>query len=113
MFQQPLFKLTLVDILEATNNFCKTNIIEDGGFGTVYKATLSDGKTVAVKKLSEYKTQGHREFIAEMETLGKVNHQNLVPLLGYCSLGEEKLLVYEYMVNGSLDIWAEKSDWGS
>ncbi|KAM1407257.1 hypothetical protein ACFXTH_001841 [Malus domestica] len=105
MFQQPLLKLTLVDILEATNNFCKTNIIGDGGFGTVYKATLSDGKTVAVKKLSEYKTQGHREFIAEMETLGKVNHQNLVPLLGYCSLGEEKLLVYEYMVNGSLDIW--------
>ncbi|KAM1820412.1 hypothetical protein ACFX1X_001950 [Malus domestica] len=105
MFQQPLLKLTLVDILEATNNFCKTNIIGDGGFGTVYKATLSDGKTVAVKKLSEYKTQGHREFIAEMETLGKVNHQNVVPLLGYCSLGEEKLLVYEYMVNGSLDIW--------
>ncbi|KAM1126720.1 hypothetical protein ACFX13_042649 [Malus domestica] len=105
MSQQPLLKLTLVDILEATNNFCKTNIIGDGGFGTVYKATLSDGKAVAVKKLNEYKTQGHREFMAEMETLGKVNHQNLVPLLGYCSLGEEKLLVYEYMVNGSLDIW--------
>ncbi|KAL6127750.1 hypothetical protein ACLB2K_071113 [Fragaria x ananassa] len=105
MFGQPLLKLTLVDILEATNNFCKTNIIGDGGFGTVYKATLSNGKTVAVKKLSEYKTQGHREFIAEMETLGKVKHQNLVSLLGYCSIGEEKLLVYEYMVNGSLDLW--------
>ncbi|XP_050387521.1 leucine-rich repeat receptor protein kinase EMS1-like [Argentina anserina] len=105
MFEQPLLKLTLVDILEATNNFCKTNIIGDGGFGTVYKATLSNGKTVAVKKLSEYKTQGQREFIAEMETLGKVKHQNLVSLLGYCSIGEEKLLVYEYMVNGSLDLW--------
>ena len=74
MFQQPLLKVTLVDILEATNNFYKTNIIGDEGFGTLYKATLSDLKTVEVKKLSEYKTQGHREFIAEMETLGKVNH---------------------------------------
>ncbi|PON50816.1 Mitogen-activated protein kinase kinase kinase [Parasponia andersonii] len=105
VFEQRLLKLTLVDILEATNNFCKTNIIGDGGFGTVYKATLPDGKIVAVKKLSEAKTQGEREFIAEMETLGKVKHQNLVPLLGYCSIGEEKLLVYEYMVNGSLDLW--------
>lgn len=71
----------------------------------MYKATLPNGKIVAVKKLSEAKTQGEREFIAEMETLGKVKHQNIVPLLGYCSIGEEKLLVYEYMVNGSLDLW--------
>ncbi|KAJ1375981.1 Serine-threonine/tyrosine-protein kinase, catalytic domain [Sesbania bispinosa] len=60
------------------------------------------------RKLSEAKTQGRREFMAEMETLGKVKHQNLVALLGYCSLGEEKLLVYEYMVNGSLDLWLRK-----
>ncbi|KAJ0085217.1 hypothetical protein Patl1_07456 [Pistacia atlantica] len=56
-FEQPLLKLTLVDIIEATNNFCKTNIIGDGGFGTVYKATLPDEKSVAVKKLSKAKTQ--------------------------------------------------------
>ncbi|KAL2527260.1 Leucine-rich repeat receptor protein kinase EMS1 [Abeliophyllum distichum] len=105
MFEQPLLKLTSVDIVEATNNFCKANIIGDGGFGTVYKATLPGGKTVAVKKLSRAKAQGHREFIAEMETLGKVKHRNLVPLFGYCSYGEEKVLVYEYMVNGSLDQW--------
>ncbi|KAK8482350.1 hypothetical protein V6N11_008830 [Hibiscus sabdariffa] len=105
MFQQPLLKLTLGDIVEGTSHFCKTNIIGDGGFGTVYKAKLPSGKIVAVKKLSQAKTQGNREFIAEMETLGKVKHQNLVPLLGYCSLGEEKLLVYEYMINGSLDLW--------
>ncbi|KAH9677933.1 hypothetical protein KPL71_025528 [Citrus sinensis] len=79
------------------HNFCKSNIIGDGGFGTVYKATLPDGKTVAVKKFSQAKTQGHRQFTAEMETLGKVKHQNLVLLLGYCSFDEEKLLVYEYM----------------
>ncbi|KAE8658553.1 Leucine-rich repeat receptor protein kinase EMS1 [Hibiscus syriacus] len=86
MFQQPLLKLTLGDIVEGTSHFCKTNIIGDGGFGTVYKAKLPSGKTVAVKKLSQAKTQGNREFIAEMETLGK-------------------LLVYEYMINGSLDLW--------
>ncbi|KAJ0087121.1 hypothetical protein Patl1_07478 [Pistacia atlantica] len=56
-FGQPLLKLTLVDIIEATNNFCKTNTIGDGGFGTVCKATLCDEKSVAVKKLSEAKTQ--------------------------------------------------------
>ncbi|CAM6055754.1 unnamed protein product [Sphagnum tenellum] len=105
MFEQPLLRLTLADILLATNNFCKTNIVGDGGFGTVYKAILPDGKTVAIKKLGAARTQGNREFLAEMETLGKVKHRNLVPLLGYCSFGEEKLLVYEYMVNGSLDLW--------
>ena len=105
MFERPLLRLTLVDILHATNNFCKTNIIGDGGFGTVYKAMLPNGKMVAIKKLSQTKTQGHTEFLAEMETLGKVKHKNLVPLLGYCSFVEEKLLVYEYVVNGSLDLW--------
>jgi hypothetical protein len=106
MFERPLLRLTLADILLATNNFCKTNIIGDGGFGTVYKAVLPDTKrVVAIKKLGAARSQGNREFLAEMETLGKVKHRNLVPLLGYCSFGEEKLLVYEYMVNGSLDLW--------
>ncbi len=84
---------------QATNKFCKTNVIGDGGFGTVYKATLPDGRTVAIKKLGASTTQGNREFLAEMETLGKVQHPNLVPLLGYCALGEEKILVYEYMAH--------------
>jgi serine/threonine protein kinase len=105
MFEQPLLKVRLGDIVEATDHFSKKNIIGDGGFGTVYKACLPGEKTVAVKKLSEAKTQGNREFMAEMETLGKVKHPNLVSLLGYCSFSEEKLLVYEYMVNGSLDHW--------
>ncbi|XP_010431242.1 PREDICTED: leucine-rich repeat receptor protein kinase EMS1-like [Camelina sativa] len=105
MFEQPLLKVSLGDIVEGTDHFCKKNIIGDGGFGTVYKTCLPGGKTVAVKKLSEAKTQGNREFMAEMETLGKVKHPNLVSLLGYCSFSEEKLLVYEYMVNGSLDHW--------
>ena len=106
MFAQPLIKLTLADLLLATDNFSKTNIIGDGGFGTVYKANLPDGRFVAIKKLGYGSTQqGNREFLAEMETLGKLRHRNLVHLLGYCSFGEEKLLVYEYMENGSLDLW--------
>jgi len=109
-FERPLLQLTLVDILHATNNFCKTNIIGDGGFGMVYKAMLPNGKMVAIKKLSQTKTQGHTKFLAEMETLGKVKHKNLVPLLGYCSFGEEKLLIYEYMVNGNLDLWLRKRE---
>ncbi|KAK1258069.1 Leucine-rich repeat receptor protein kinase EXS [Acorus gramineus] len=112
-FEAPLLKLTIEDILEATNNFCKANIVGDGGFGTVYKAQLPGGQTIAVKKLNQAKNQGHREFLAEMETLGKVKHRNLVPLLGYCSYGEEKLLVYEYMVNGSLDLWLRKPTGGA
>ena len=105
MFEQPLLRLTLADVLRATNGFSKTNIIGDGGFGTVYKAHLPDGRIVAVKKLGHGLSQGNREFLAEMETLGKVKHRHLVPLLGYCSFGEEKLLVYDYMPNGSLDLW--------
>jgi hypothetical protein len=106
MFEQPLLRrLTLADVLQATNGFCKTNIIGDGGFGTVYKAVLPDGQIVAIKKLGHARSQGTREFLAEMETLGKVKHKNLVPLLGYCSFGEEKLLIYEYQVKGSLDLW--------
>lgn len=77
---------------------------------------MPDQKTVAVKKLSQATGQCDREFAAEMETLDMVKHQNLVQLLGYCSVGEEKLLVYEYMVNGSLDDWlrnrAASLDWG-
>ncbi|KAH9667828.1 Leucine-rich repeat receptor protein kinase EMS1 [Citrus sinensis] len=80
------------------------------------KCTMPDQKTVAVKKLSQATGQCDREFAAEMETLDMVKHQNLVQLLGYCSVGEEKLLVYEYMVNGSLDDWlrnrAASLDWG-
>nr|GEX45518.1 leucine-rich repeat receptor protein kinase EMS1 [Tanacetum cinerariifolium] len=82
MFEQPLVKLTLSDIVEATNTFCKTKTVGDGGFGTVYKAQLPNGKIVAVKKLNQSKSQGQREFLAEMEILGKVRHRNLVIAVG-------------------------------
>ncbi|GAB4847690.1 protein kinase super [Ancistrocladus abbreviatus] len=102
-FEKPLRKLTFADLLEATNGFHNDSLIGSGGFGDVYKAHLKDGSVVAIKKLIHVSGQGDREFTAEMETIGKIKHRNLVPLLGYCKVGEERLLVYEYMKFGSLD----------
>ncbi|GMN33404.1 hypothetical protein TIFTF001_004130 [Ficus carica] len=102
-FEKPLRKLTFADLLEATNGFHNDSLIGKGGFGDVYKAQLRDGSTVAIKKLIHISGQGDREFTAEMETIGKIKHRNLVPLLGYCKVVEERLLVYEYMKFGSLD----------
>ncbi|XP_078151996.1 leucine-rich receptor-like protein kinase family protein [Carex rostrata] len=102
-FDKPLQKLTFADLLEATNGFHNDSLIGSGGFGDVYKAQLKDGKIVAIKKLIHISGQGDREFTAEMETIGKIKHRNLVPLLGYCKVGEERLLVYDYMKYGSLE----------
>ncbi|XP_051114913.1 systemin receptor SR160-like [Andrographis paniculata] len=102
-FEKPLKKLCFADLLEATNGFHHDSVIGSGGFGDVYKAQLKDGSVVAIKKLIHISGQGDREFTAEMQTIGKIKHHNLVPLLGYCKVGEERLLVYEYMKYGSLD----------
>ncbi|KAF6170027.1 hypothetical protein GIB67_042832 [Kingdonia uniflora] len=104
-FEHSLQRLDLTDIVTATENFNKTHVIGDGGFGTVYKGLLPEGRTIAIKRLNGGHFQGDREFLAEMETIGKVKHENLVPLLGYCVFGEERFLIYEYMENGSLDVW--------
>ena len=103
-FEKLLRKLTFAHLLEATNGFSADSLIGSGGFGEVYKAQLKDGSVVAVKKLIHVTGQGDREFMAEMETIGKIKHRNLVPLLGYCKIGDERLLVYEYMKFGSLDV---------
>ncbi|OAY29367.1 serine/threonine-protein kinase BRI1-like 2 [Manihot esculenta] len=102
-FQRQLRKLKFSQLIEATNGFSQASLIGCGGFGEVFKATLKDGSSVAIKKLIRLSCQGDREFMAEMETLGKIKHKNLVPLLGYCKIGEERLLVYEFMEFGSLD----------
>ncbi|XP_010043915.1 serine/threonine-protein kinase BRI1-like 2 [Eucalyptus grandis] len=102
-FQRQLRKLKFSQLIEATNGFSAESLIGCGGFGEVFKATLKDGSNVAIKKLIRLSYQGDREFMAEMETLGKINHKNLVPLLGYCKVGEERLLVYEFMEYGSLE----------
>ncbi|KAL6954448.1 ubiquitin-protein ligase E3 Brl2 [Sarracenia purpurea var. burkii] len=102
-FQLQLRKLKFSQLIEATNGFSAASLIGCGGFGEVFKATLKDGSSVAIKKLIRLSCQGDREFMAEMETLGKIKHKNLVPLLGYCKIGEERLLVYEFMEFGSLE----------
>ncbi|OEL25076.1 Serine/threonine-protein kinase BRI1-like 2 [Dichanthelium oligosanthes] len=102
-FQRQLRRLTFTQLIEATNGFSAGSLVGSGGFGEVFKATLKDGSCVAIKKLIHLSYQGNREFTAEMETLGKIKHRNLVPLLGYCKIGEERLLVYEYMSHGSLE----------
>ncbi|KAL6001049.1 ubiquitin-protein ligase E3 Brl2 [Asimina triloba] len=102
-FQRQLRKLTFSQLIEATNGFSADSLIGCGGFGEVFKASLKDGSSVAIKKLIRLSCQGDREFMAEMETLGKIKHRNLVPLLGYCKVGEERLLVYEFMRFGSLE----------
>lgn len=109
-FEKPLRKLTFAHLLEATNGFSTETLVGSGGFGEVYKAKLKDGTVVAIKKLIHYTGQGDREFTAEMETIGKIKHRNLVPLLGYCKIGDERLLVYEYMKHGSLDVVLHDND---
>lgn len=110
IFENPLRKLTFAHLYEATNGFSAEALIGSGGFGEVYKAKLKDGNVVAVKKLMHFTGQGDREFTAEMETIGKIKHRNLVSLLGYCKISDERLLVYEYMKHGSLDLVLHDKD---
>ncbi|ESQ35724.1 hypothetical protein EUTSA_v10006804mg [Eutrema salsugineum] len=90
-------------IQTATNDFSISNKLGQGGFGTVYKGKLKDGKEIAVKRLSSSSGEGTEEFMNELKLISKLQHRNLVRLLGYCIEGEEKILVYEFMVNKSLD----------
>ncbi|KAJ7959815.1 S-receptor-like serine/threonine-protein kinase [Quillaja saponaria] len=97
----PLFDLS--KIATATDNFSMDNKIGEGGFGPVYKGKLEDGQEIAVKRLSRSSGQGLNEFKNEVILIAKLQHRNLVKLLGCCIQDEEKLLVYEYMPNKSLD----------
>ncbi|KAJ7948556.1 S-receptor-like serine/threonine-protein kinase [Quillaja saponaria] len=97
----PLFDLS--KIATATNNFSMDYKLGEGGFGPVYKGKLEDGQEIAVKRLSRSSGQGLNEFKNEVILIAKLQHRNLVKLLGCCIQDEEKLLVYEYMPNKSLD----------
>ncbi|PNY03514.1 G-type lectin S-receptor-like serine/threonine-kinase [Trifolium pratense] len=99
----PLFEFK--NISTATNNFSSANKIGHGGFGSVYKGELPDGLEIAVKRLSRTSGQGLEEFMNEVIVISKLQHRNLVRLLGCCIEGEEKMLVYEYMPNNSLDFY--------
>ncbi|CAO2210498.1 unnamed protein product [Urochloa humidicola] len=95
-------QLNLVVLRAATNNFSEQNKLGEGGFGEVFKGTLHDGEEIAVKRLSQNSSQGFQELKNELVLAAKLKHRNLVQLLGV-SLQEEKLVIYEYMPNRSLD----------
>lgn len=95
-------RYTYKEMEEATEGFSRQ--LGVGGFSVVFEGQLADGTKVAVKKLGNADT-GHLQFRAEVATLGSINHVNLVRLFGFCSDGTHRLLVYEYMSNGSLDRW--------
>ncbi|XP_059437188.1 G-type lectin S-receptor-like serine/threonine-protein kinase At1g11330 [Corylus avellana] len=97
--------LNLQELASSTNSFHQSNKLGQGGFGPVYKGKLSDGQEIAVKRLSKASGQGLEEFLNEMVVISKLQHRNLVRLLGCCIEGEEKMLVYEYMPNKSLDLF--------
>ncbi|KAK1375523.1 G-type lectin S-receptor-like serine/threonine-protein kinase [Heracleum sosnowskyi] len=92
-----------LEIACATNNFSVSNKLGHGGFGPVYKGILVEGKEIAVKRLSRNSRQGLREFKNEISCIVKLQHRNLVRLLGCCIQEGEMLLSYEYMPNRSLD----------
>ncbi|GAA0147746.1 transmembrane signal receptor [Lithospermum erythrorhizon] len=104
-------------LVAATKNFHADTKLGEGGFGPVFKGKLDDGREIAVKKLSQNSRQGKTEFLNEAKLLARVQHRNVVNLLGYCVHGVEKLLVYEYVANESLDKnlfkseGREKLDW--
>ncbi|XP_059068940.1 cold-responsive protein kinase 1-like [Cryptomeria japonica] len=88
----------------ATNNFDQTNKLGEGGFAELFKDTLKSGKVVAVKKLTlGHSSRAISEFESEVKLISNVHHRNLVRLLGCCRQGHERLLIYEYMPNSSLD----------
>ncbi|KAL2462694.1 G-type lectin S-receptor-like serine/threonine-protein kinase CES [Forsythia ovata] len=96
---------SLENIAMATNNFSTANKLGEGGFGPVYKGVLPGGQEIAIKRLSRNSGQGLTEFKNEILLIAKLQHTNLVRLLGCCIQGQEKVLVYEYMPNKSLDFF--------
>ncbi|KAF7827645.1 putative receptor-like protein kinase [Senna tora] len=90
-------------LVAVTKNFHPHHKLGEGGFGPVYKGKLDDGREIAVKKLSVRSNQGKKEFVTEAKLLARVQHRNVVNLLGFCAHGSEKLLVYEYVPHESLD----------
>lgn len=101
VFLKSLSKMRFSDLMKATDNFHKDNIIGGSRTGTMYRAMLPNAQFLIVKRLQDSQHQ-KKEFASEMNTLGSLKHRNLVPLLGFCEAGKERLLVYEYMENGSL-----------
>lgn len=94
---------TYDDLAMATNGFAQENLLGQGGFGYVHKGVLPNGKEVAVKSLKSGSGQGEREFQAEVEIISRVHHRHLVSLVGYCMAGSQRMLVYEFVPNKTME----------
>ena len=94
---------TYEELASATKGFANENIIGQGGFGYVHKGVLPNGKEVAVKSLKSGSGQGEREFQAEIDIISRVHHRHLVSLVGYCISGGQRMLVYEFVPNQTLE----------
>ena len=103
-------KISFTEIKSATKNFNQKQLIGQGGFGNVYKGTLSDGTKVAVKRSLPGSGQGFSEFQTEVMVLSKIRHQHLLSLIGYCEERSEMILVYEFMEKGTLTDHLYKAD---
>ncbi|XP_058769617.1 cysteine-rich receptor-like protein kinase 25 [Vicia villosa] len=96
-------RFDLSTLEDATNKFSEANKLGEGGFGEVYKGVLPSGQQIAVKRLSKHSGQGGEQFKNEVELVAQLQHRNLARLLGFCLEREEKILVYEFVANKSLD----------
>lgn len=94
---------TYEELAAATGGFAKGNLLGQGGFGYVHKGVLPNGKEIAVKSLKSGSGQGEREFQAEVDIISRVHHRHLVSLVGYCMADTQRMLVYEFVPNNSLE----------
>ncbi|GJU17668.1 probable LRR receptor-like serine/threonine-protein kinase, partial [Tanacetum coccineum] len=102
IFEKPLLNFTFSDLLSATSNFDRDTLLADGRFGPVYRGFLAGEVHVAIKVLVHGSTMTDQEAASELEYLGRIKHPNLVPLMGYCLAGEQRIAIYDYMENGNL-----------
>ncbi|KAF6166526.1 hypothetical protein GIB67_005388 [Kingdonia uniflora] len=104
VFGKPPRWFAYKELKEATNGFSEANFLAEGGFGSVHRGVLRDGQVVAVKQLKVYGSQGDTEFCREVGVLSCAQHKNVVMLIGFCVEGRNRVLVYEFVCNGSLDL---------
>ena len=91
------------ELARATDGFSEANLLGQGGFGYVHRGVLPNGKEVAIKQLKAGSGQGEREFQAEVEIISRVHHKHLVSLVGYCIAGVQRMLVYEFVPNNTME----------
>ncbi|XAR67178.1 Non-specific serine/threonine protein kinase [Bertholletia excelsa] len=103
IFGKPPTWFTYAELEHATGRFSQANFLAEGGFGSVHRGVLPDGRVIAVKQYKLASTQGDNEFCSEVEVLSCAQHRNVVMLIGFCVEDRRRLLVYEYICNGSLD----------